>query len=117
MTPFFFFFREKFLHVNIDLHFQCSEKLSQAKTNYEPDNFCFDNNRLDQAAGRPLRTNLSIAVSAPRDVRKKSDWFRGKRILQNLKYLNFTCEQSQYVFCPMRKIFLAKGVSGNQAKP
>ena len=107
----FSFFRGKFLDVKIDLHFQCSKKLSQTKTNHTPDNYCFDNNRPDQAAGRPLSTNLSIALSPPRDVRKKSDWFRGKKILQNLKYLNFTCDQSQRYF-----LSNAKNFSGNRRK-
>ena len=58
-----------------------------------------------------------ILVKCPRDVRKKSDWFRCKKISQKLKYLNFKCEQNERYFrpvlfvsqlcaCPLRKILL-----------
>ena len=65
--------------------------------------------------GRPFCENFSILVKCPRDSRKKSDWFRCKKISQKLKYLNFKYEQSNhYVLfvsplcaCPMRKILLA----------
>ena len=72
--------------------------------------------------------NFSILVKCPRDLRKKSDWFRGKKIAQKLKYLDFKCEQSERYFfvlicsfhhsahVPCEKIrwLLAKRVSGNQ---
>ena len=57
-----------------------------------------------------------------RDLGKKFDWFRCKKISQKLKYLSFKCEQSERYFCPillvspfcacpMRKI---RCLSGNQ---
>ena len=42
LTP--FFLRQKLLHLEINIHFQCSEKLSQTKTNVKPNNYtdvCF----------------------------------------------------------------------------
>ena len=68
-------------------------------------------------------------MKAPRDLRNRSDGFRCKKISQNLKYLDFECEQSKSdIFhpilsvsticaCAMRKVSLAtgNGVSGNQA--
>ena len=79
--------------------------------------------------GRPFCENFLILVTCPRDPRKKSDWFRCKKISQKLKYLNFKCEQSErYLFVlfysfhhsvhvPCEKIRWrqAKSVSGNQA--
>ena len=34
----------------------------------------------------------------PRDLSKKSDWFRCKKISQKLKYFNFNSEQSERNF-------------------
>ena len=48
--------------------------------------------------GRPFCKNFLIVVKRPRDSRKKSDWFRCKKISQKLKYLNFKCEQSERYF-------------------
>ena len=39
-----------------------------------------------------------ITVKAPRDLRKKSDWFRCGKISQKLKYLNFKSEQRKSWF-------------------
>ena len=80
--------------------------------------------------GRPFCENFSILVKCEsRDSTKKSDWFRCKKILQKLKYLNFKYERSERYFfvlicsfhhsahAPCEKIRwgLAKCVSGNQA--
>ena len=48
--------------------------------------------------GRPFCENFLIFVKCPRDSKKKSDWFRCKKISQNLKHLNFRCEQSERYF-------------------
>ena len=50
------------------------------------------------AVGRPFCKNFSIPVTASRHFRKKSDWFRCKKISQKLKYLSFKCEQSERFF-------------------
>ena len=39
-----------------------------------------------------------IVVKCPLDSEKKSDWFRCKKMSQNLKCLNFKCEQSEKYF-------------------
>ena len=68
-------------------------------------------------------------MKAPRDLRKKSDWFRCKKISQKLIYLNFQMRTERKVFfhpillvsqlcaCPIQNFRWrqAKGVSGNQA--
>ena len=55
--------------------------------------------RPDQAVRRPSYKNFLIPVKAPRDLRKKSDsWFRCKKILQKLNYLNFKFEQIERYF-------------------
>ena len=103
LTP--FFFREKFLYLKINLHFQCSEKLSQTKFTLKLDNSWFKNNAevcfllgpIKLCEG-PFCKNSLIAVKAPRDLRKKSDWFRCKKISQKLKYFNFKCEQRRKIF-------------------
>ena len=48
--------------------------------------------------GRPLCENFLTAVEAPRGSRRKSDWFRCKKISRKLKYLKFKCEQSERYF-------------------
>ena len=48
--------------------------------------------------GQPFCKNFLIDVKAPRDSRKKSDWFHCKKISMNLKYFNFECEQSERYF-------------------
>ena len=63
-----------------------------------------------------------ILVKCPHASRKKSDWFRCKKISQKLKYLNFKCEQSEkyffilfYSFTTLR-IFHAKNFAGDRRK-
>ena len=79
--------------------------------------------------GRPFGENFLILVKCPRDSRKKSDWFRHKKISQKLKYLNFKCDQSERYFfvlffllhhsehipCEKLRWRQAKRVSGHQA--
>ena len=79
--------------------------------------------------GRPFCKNFLILVKCPRDSRKKSDWFRCKKISQKLKYLKFKCEQSERYFfvlfysfhhsahvpCAKFRWRQAKSVSRNQA--
>ena len=85
--------------------------------------------RPDKAVGRPFCENVLILVKCPHDSKKKSDWFRCKKISQKLKYLNFKCEQSEryffVLFCsfhcsahvPREKFRWrqSKSASGNQA--
>ena len=84
--------------------------------------------RPGKAVGRPFCENFLILVECPRDSRKKSDWFRCKKISQELKYLNFKCEQSERYFfvlfcsfyhsahvpCEKFRWRQAKSASGNQ---
>ena len=48
--------------------------------------------------GQSFCKNSLISVKAALDLRKKSDWFLCKKISPNLKYLNFKCEQGEYIF-------------------
>ena len=73
----------------------------------------------DQAVEWPSCENCLIALKAPRDLRKKSYWFRWKKISQKLKYLNLYVNKAEDVFlcdslgsiwsCPMRKFSLTTG--------
>ena len=101
-----FFVKEKYLGRKINFHFLrvpakncCKRKLIWSsiilvlRIYWGLSSF-----RPDKAVGWTFCKNFLTLVKFPRDSRKKSDWFRCKKISQKLKYLNFKCEQSERFF-------------------
>ena len=70
--------------------------------------------------GSNLKKKFLMFVKCPRDLGRKSDWFRCQKISQKLIYLNFKCEQKEryFFFLPISTLRMshAKHIAGDKQK-